>query len=161
MHEATISGSTATNTDTPCHNSQLVGQDCPIGASENRALPHSTSTDSRCKQETRPTHKEERRSKRRRVTAFLARALHNLREAFVNYVSPARDGTGFLRNELQAREIADILYDDPGPWHEYGVLDSDVEDDRYYKSNDPKKRPRKWFQTSSDLKARRNETSSV
>lgn len=163
MHEVTSSANTVTKTD---HNAQLVGETRPIGASENRESSHSTSTDTttyryRREEETRPTYVVKRLNRRKKVAEFFSRAIHNLREAFVNYVSPARDGTPFLRNELQTREIADVLYNDPGPWHEYGMLNSDVEDDRYYKPHDPtKKRPRKWFQTRSDRNVARNQAPS-
>ncbi|KAI0418762.1 hypothetical protein F5X98DRAFT_373575 [Xylaria grammica] len=68
--------------------------------------------------------------------------LQRLRKAFVNYVSPAHEGTGYVGKELQKITIADTLHNDPGPWHEYGRLDSDTEDNGYNNSQPPKKTKR-------------------
>ncbi|KAI0517240.1 hypothetical protein F5B22DRAFT_645874 [Xylaria bambusicola] len=154
-HEVPRWANKRTNTDNSCHNALLDGESRPIIAPRNRKLPQSTDTgatayDSRLKQETRPMYTAKPRSKRKTMVVFLSRAIKNLRGAFLNYLSPAREGTTFLENEQQRREIADILYDEPGPWHEYGKLDSDIEDDKHNSHFSKKKSLRKWFKTRSE-----------
>ncbi|GAW13109.1 hypothetical protein ANO14919_024870 [Xylariales sp. No.14919] len=80
--------------------------------------------------------------KRKKAALFFYKAFKGLRKAFVNYVSPAHEGTGYVGKELQKITIADTLHNDPGPWHEYGRLDSDTEDDGYNNSQPPKKTKR-------------------
>ncbi|KAI0539360.1 hypothetical protein GGR58DRAFT_500213 [Xylaria digitata] len=107
----------------------------PKNAANAQELSHPTVTDDATyspqnKPETRPPQAA-KRGKRKRTTSFLSKAFKGLREAFLNYVAPAYGGTAFIRKERQKSTIAEILHNDPGPWHEYGRLDSDTEDDKY------------------------------
>lgn len=155
-------------TDTPCHNAQLDREFSPIPVSKDRELSHLTNTEnathaSQCRQEARPTHAAKRCSKRKRVALFLSKAFKSLRGALLNYVSPDRDGTTFLKNEQESKVIADILRNDPGPWHEYGRLDSDTEDDKYnaYYTT-PRRRPGVGrFKACSDRFTTAHESSSA
>ncbi|KAK5636588.1 hypothetical protein RRF57_012300 [Xylaria bambusicola] len=154
-HERPRWANTTTKTDTSYHKALLDGEYFPVVAPKNRKPSHSTDTGAtaygpRYKQETSSTYTAKPRSRRKRMVGFLSRAIKNLRGAFLNYLSPAREGTTFLENEQQRRAIADILYDDPGPWHEYGKLDSDIEDDKYNSRCPKKTGPGKWFKTRSE-----------
>ncbi|KAI1426344.1 hypothetical protein F5Y12DRAFT_742942 [Xylaria sp. FL1777] len=126
----------STKTDTPCHNARLHGEVNPIVASQDReqsrlVSAENTTYSSQHKLDTEPTHATRPRSKRKRVKSFLSKALKNMRGAFLNYVSPAHEGTSFLENERRRRVVNNLRYNELGPWHEYGRLDSDTEDDKY------------------------------
>jgi hypothetical protein len=79
---------------------------------------------------TRPT------DDKRKATSCLSRAFTNLRGAILQRVAPAHGGTAFAQDERQKRAIEDLMQSNPDPWHEYGRLDSDVEDDCRYKDDD-------------------------
>ncbi|KAI0804971.1 hypothetical protein GGR55DRAFT_309403 [Xylaria sp. FL0064] len=143
IHELPTGVNTAehsTKTNSPHHNAQHNKEPALIPASNDRELSHLTGTedttyDSQYKRGARP------HSKRKRVASFLSAAFKSLRGAILNYVAPARDGTTFFVKEDQKDTLANLMYNEPGPWHVYGRLDSDNEDDRYIR-HCPKKKTR-------------------
>ncbi|KAI1298683.1 hypothetical protein F5Y03DRAFT_367490 [Xylaria venustula] len=136
----------STRTDIPCDNAQPDREYSPIVSPRSREISHLSNTEDttygvRYEQHTRPIYSAKRRRKRQRVASLLSGALKSVRGALLNLWSPAHDGTKFLRREEERSTTNDILSNDPGPWHEYGRLDSDGEDDRS-NSHCPKKKIR-------------------
>ncbi|KAI3319153.1 hypothetical protein HD806DRAFT_295344 [Xylariaceae sp. AK1471] len=87
------------------------------------------------KPEARPKHKK------KKAASCLSEAFISLRGAILNGVAPAHDGTAFTQNERQKRAINDFVNSNPDPWHEYGRLDSDTEDDDRYNDGDSPHHP--------------------
>lgn len=77
------------------------------------------------------------------MTMCLSKAYTRLRGFIANYMSPAHIGTEFVQNELQKHAVAEMMEADPNPWHEYGRLESDVEDDCHYTDIDDQHRGKK------------------
>ncbi|KAI2642172.1 hypothetical protein GGS21DRAFT_546419 [Xylaria nigripes] len=57
----------------------------------------------------------------------LRKAFSNLGHAIKKRVAPAHDGTDFMEIERQKHAIADLVENNPNPWHEYERLDSETE----------------------------------
>ncbi|KAI0972868.1 hypothetical protein F4678DRAFT_427186 [Xylaria arbuscula] len=153
-----------TRSDIPYHNAQPDREHSPIAGPSSREISHLTNTEdtpygSRCEQNTRPTLPARRRRKRKRVASFLSGALKSVRGALMNLWSPAHDGTTFLRKEEERGTIDYVLSNDPGPWHEYGRLDSDGEDDRDNAHCPKKKSWGRMFRACSDRSAAKHEGS--
>ncbi|KAI0425623.1 hypothetical protein F5Y09DRAFT_352135 [Xylaria sp. FL1042] len=142
-----------TRSDRPWYNAQHNREPGLIPASNDRELSHVTSTeantyDSQYKQDTAP------RSKRKRVALFLSKAFKTMRGAILNFVAPARDGTGFFQSEEQKDVFSHAMYNEAGPWHMYERLDSDNEDDRY-----SRRRPKKAREGRGRLTAAHEDSS--
>ncbi|KAI1825420.1 hypothetical protein F4861DRAFT_538104 [Xylaria intraflava] len=97
--------------------------------------PHPTDVDrlsysSRHKSpEMQPKESIKRRYGTKKASIRLSKALSGLGEGLLDCIAPAHDGSAFVENERQKCAIAEMIANDPGPWHEYERLDSDAEVD--------------------------------
>ncbi|KAI0485780.1 hypothetical protein F4859DRAFT_394965 [Xylaria cf. heliscus] len=91
------------------------------------------------KPEGRLNQAAKRRSRMKGAASLLFKPFTGLRGAFLDHVSPARNGKTFYEDNQQRRAIADMVHSDSDPWHEYEQLESDGEDD-YPNPPSPKKK---------------------
>ncbi|KAJ2981859.1 hypothetical protein NUW58_g6584 [Xylaria curta] len=77
----------------------------------------------------RSKRKVQQCSKRKGAASRFSKALTGLWGAFLDYVSPAHNGTSFVEDKQWKRAATNMMCSDPGPWHEYARLDSDTEDE--------------------------------